>query len=208
MAETTEERFATVKVFVIQGKGKKTYKKGEKVTASSFPEGNFEALIKSGHLIEGKPQPVDPTIESEKEKAAEAHAIAEKKELDAATKEAEDLGVLVIAGMKTDDIKKAISAKKAQDAADAKLAEAKATCDELGIQYDQSATIDDLNKLIADYEAKNTKSFVNSKGDTIVVKSIDDITRTELVAELEKAKVPFDKNGKKPALFTQWMEIK
>lgn len=206
MAETTERR-GTVKVFLVQGKGKKTFKKGESVKESNFPEGNFDALVKSGHLIEGQPQPVKPTIEDEKAKAAKMHADAQKAERDAAVKEATDLQIEVSDEMSTDDIKTAIEAKKASAEAEAKLTEAKATCDKYEIEYAEDADIDTLNQLIADYEAKNTKSFVNAKGETVVVKSIDDISKNDLVAELEKANAVFDKNAKKPVLFTQWMGL-
>ncbi len=206
MAEATERR-GIVKVFLVQGKGKKIFKKGEPVKESNFPEGNFDALVKSGHLIEGKPQPVEPTIQGEKAKAAKEHADAEKADRDAAVKEATDLEIEVTDEMSTDDIKLSVEAKKASNEAEKKLAEAKAVCDKYEIEYAEDADIDTLNQLIAEYEAKNTKSFVNDKGETVVVKSIDDITKNELVAELEKANAVFDKNAKKPVLFTQWMGL-
>ena len=51
------------------------------------------------------------------------------------------------------------------------------------------------------------KSFFNAKGETKVVKTIDDITTAELKAELTRLEVAFDAQSKKPVLFDLWMGL-
>lgn len=51
------------------------------------------------------------------------------------------------------------------------------------------------------------KKFTNAKGEDKVVRSVDDITKQELVKELTYAKKIFDANSKKEVLFDQWMKL-
>lgn len=207
MADTTGKS-AIVKVLALQGKGKKIYHSGEKVIPENFPEGNFDALIKSGHIIEAKIQASEPTIDTEKEKAKEAHALAVKEAREALNGLIADYEVEVTEEMTTDQINEAIEQKKSILAHAEKVVAARAILTKYEIEFSEEASLEALNDLIADYEAQNIKSFVNGKGQTVIVKSIDDISKNELIFELEKSNVVFDKNSKKPVLFTQWIELK
>lgn len=210
MAENSERR-ATVFCLAVSGKGNKMFKKGDIVTPAHFPEGAFDEKIKSGHLKEANPQEKPLSIEDAKAAAKIQHAEAEAKNREVAVKEAAEVGVEITADMNSDAINALVSKKKielaSQAEAEAKLKEAKLACDNYGIDYDADATIETLTGLILEHEAKNTKSFVNGKGETVVVKSIDDIGIDELKAELTKAQASFDKKAKKPALYSQWLGL-
>lgn len=206
------KRFGTVKPLYLSGKGKKMFRAGDKVTPEMFPAGQFDERVKSGHIIEAKPQVVEPTIESEMEKTIKAHAEAEKTAREEAVNKAVELGIEVTDDMDSEAINFKVLEKEMANSEQAKaesaLVAARKTCDKYEIQYAEDADIDTLNQLIAEYEEKNTKSFVNAKGKTIQVKSIDDISKNELMAELEKANAVFDKNAKKPVLYGQWLDLK
>jgi hypothetical protein len=56
-------------------------------------------------------------------------------------------------------------------------------------------------------EDAKTKSFVNSKGETKVATTIKDISRTELLKELNDATAKFDVASTKEVLFDLWMSL-
>ena len=211
MAEKIERR-ATVICLAVSGKGNKIFKKGTVVTEASFPEGGFAEKVKSGHLLEAKPQEKLLSIEDAKADAKIKHAAAEKSEREKAVKEASELGVEFTDEMNSDAINVLIKVKKVEletkALIDATISNLKQVCDKYEIEYATDVDVDTLEKLISEYESKNVKSFVNSKGETVQVKSIDDITTKELQTELDKAKSPFDKSAKKPSLYAQWLELK
>lgn len=210
--EQSTERTATVKVLALQGKGNKIYRPGDKVNPSNFPEGNFDKLIESGHIIPAKEVKAEVTIQSEKEKAKKAAEKQAAEDRSAAVTKASELGVDVTDDMTTDDITEAIEAKEAALEAEKEAAQAleyaRQKCNKYDIEFKETDDIEMLNALIEEYIAAHSKKFTDAENNERIVIDIEDITKPELVIELEKAKATFNKNASKAVLFGQWMDIK
>lgn len=228
----------TVKSLAITGRGKKIYRSGDPVTEENFPEGNFKKLVSDGHIILGEsvknPVTITDAVEEaklkEKERLENEAAEADAAEAEKVAKETAELNELKVfcdsesisytEDITLEGIKELLENLTAEKAAKA-FDDAKAEATELGVEYDDDSTIEDILAGIASIKTENElkdaekaiaefkgKDFTSEKGAVRTVKSIADINVKELNFALKASGLKYNTNSSKTILFFKWISLK